>query len=518
LEERQRRRQKATLTEYARAIEIPGVPLNEDDPACETFYADTVTPAPHHDLLLEHLQRVAAGEIKRLMIFWPPGTAKTTYASVVFPTFYMGLKPRSNVIQASYGSDLALKLGRKCRSITRSATFKRLYGCELVADNRAADDWSLTNGSTYMAGGILSGITGNRADLLIIDDPIKGREEADSKTIRDKTWEAYKSDLRTRMKPNGCQVLIQTRWHSDDLAGRILPADYAGESGWVESQLGEPWFVLCLPAQADRDDDPLGREVGEWLWPDWFTPEHWETEKRAQGSRNWAALYQQKPTIDGGEILRSEWWQPWTEPLPSPDYVVISLDTAYTAKDEGDASACCVWWVCTGKDNRSIALLRYAWAKRLEFPELVDEVQETVRYFGGGMICRVLIEAKASGISVAQELRRRLPEQSVWEVQPKGDKIARAYAVQPMFEAERVWHAAQEDGSPKAWALDVIDECAAFPRGAHDDRVDAVTMGLRHIRNQGVVLLPEDDPPPIPLREVLKQSNTRSPYGSIGVR
>ena len=290
LEERHRGQAASGLVKYCGYIEIPGAPLNNDE-ECPEFYSETVTPAAHHILLLDALDRMMLGEIRRLMIFMPPGSAKSTYASVVFPTFYMARFARRNVIQATYASSLAAKFGRKCRQIARSRQFKTLFDTELVGDNAAADDWSLTNGSTYMCGGILSGITGNRADLLIIDDPVKGREAADSATIREKTREAYKSDLRSRLKPQGLQLIIQTRWHPEDLSGMILPKEYDGRSGLVTSQSGEEWYVICLPAQCERADDPLGRQVGEYLWTDWFPVAHWEAEKSTQGSRNWSALF-----------------------------------------------------------------------------------------------------------------------------------------------------------------------------------------------------------------------------------
>jgi len=182
LEHKLKMQAKKNLNDYCRYIDIPGVPINDDDD-CEAFYPDSVTPAKHHELINNILQDVAnktpdgQGRIKkRVMFFMPPGSAKSTYATVVFPTWFMGNHPNKNIICASYGSSLAVKFGRKCRSIARSKKYNDIFKAKLVEDNRAADDWSITNGSTYMAGGILSGITGNRADGLIIDDPIKGRE------------------------------------------------------------------------------------------------------------------------------------------------------------------------------------------------------------------------------------------------------------------------------------------------------------------------------------------------------
>src|SRR6202044_2030013 len=190
---------------------------------------------------------VEDGKIKRLLGMMPPGSAKSSYSSIVFPTHFLGRFKNSNIIVASYGSDLPKKFGRKARSIVRQPVFKRIFGCELTPESQAADEWVLTNGSEWMAAGILSGITGNRADGVIWDDLIKGRAEADSKLIRDKTWDAYMDDLMTRKKPAAFEVGISTRWHEDDIAGRILPNNYNGESGWVQGQDGNDWYVVCLP-------------------------------------------------------------------------------------------------------------------------------------------------------------------------------------------------------------------------------------------------------------------------------
>ena len=179
------------------------------------------------------------------MIFMPPGAAKSTYASVVFPVWFMGRKKRRNVIVATYASDLARKIGRRARSILRQPAYQEVFGCGLSPESSAADEWALTNENEFMGGGILSGITGNRADLLIIDDPIKGRQQADSETIRKTTREAYQDDLKTRLKPGGRIVLIQTRWHEADLAGSILPEDYDGESGPILCR--EVWISTMRP-------------------------------------------------------------------------------------------------------------------------------------------------------------------------------------------------------------------------------------------------------------------------------
>lgn len=184
LEEQRRRQTRDNFGEYCRHIELPGAPLNDHED-CEEFYPDNVTPAKDHDLVIDALQKVGDGDLKRVMFFMPPGSAKSTYGNVAFSTWYMGNHPRESVITTSYGTTLARKFGRKSRQIARSKLYQDLFNTGIARDNQSAEDWSLTNGATYMAGGILSGITGNRAHGLLIDDPVKGREDADSATIRD---------------------------------------------------------------------------------------------------------------------------------------------------------------------------------------------------------------------------------------------------------------------------------------------------------------------------------------------
>lgn len=463
LEIKRRRLAIADLNAYCRTVEIPGAPLLEDDPECEEFYPDTVEPAAHHKLINKTLMAVEEGKMPRCMIFMPPGSAKSTYASVVFPTWFMGRQPRRSVICTSYGSTLASRFGRKCRQITRSKIYKDLFNAELVSDNRAADDWSLTNESTYMAAGILAGVTGNRADGLVIDDPVKGRADADSPTIRAKVWDAYLNDLRTRLKPGAFILLIQTRWHEDDLAGRILPADWNGRSGWVTAKDGEPWFVLCLQAECEREDDPLGRKVGEWLWTDWFTPEHWAQEKRSQGSRNWQALYQQRPMPPDGALVKFSWLRRYTTPPAEFVRVVQSWDTAYKPQQHNDPSVCTTW----GETRHGYYLL-HVWRNRVEYPALK---RAAVSLYQRWKPHAVLIEDKGSGTSLIQELRSgtALP---VIGLDPMGvNKIDRLVAVSPRIEAGLVFlpHAAD-------WLIDFEAELCAFPLGTNDDQVDSTSQ------------------------------------------
>lgn len=323
-----RQRARDSLAEYSQSIELPGVPLTEvKDEETPLEYDDAGrvvgggkliqrlenTPvayrpiesrvALHHMLMMNEIQTCIEKDRGRLMIFAPPGSAKSTYASVVAPSWAMGKWSNYQVILASYATGIAAKQSRKVRSVVKGRKYGSLWTEKpaLNDDQRAVDDWSMSNGSSLMAAGLLAGITGNRADLLIIDDPIANREQADSATIREKIYNEYIDTAMTRAKPKMSVIIIQTRWHEEDLSGAILPEDYAGESGDIKCRDGQTWRVLSIPAKAESVNDPLGRAVGEYLWPEWFPREHWSTwEDNTRAARTWAALYQQRPAPFSG--------------------------------------------------------------------------------------------------------------------------------------------------------------------------------------------------------------------------
>lgn len=472
-----RRKGRDSLIGYANAIEIPGKPV-DDDPEAWLFHPVETSVADHHALLLNAIERTAARRHGRLMVFMPPGSAKSTYGSVVAPTYLMGKIPDYRIILASYGGDLAKRHGRRARQIASSKQYSSIFsGFEqnpvAVAISRAtsaADEWAITNGSEYLAFGILGGVTGSRAHGLIIDDPVKGREQADSPTIRKKTWDAYNDDLLTRLIPGGWVCIIQTRWHEDDLAGRILPKNYAGESGMIKCRDGKVWEIINLPAQCEREDDPLGREVGEYLWPEWFDEEHWETFK--QQSRTWSALFQQRPRPDEGGIFKEAWCKDRYNVIPdAADIIVHSWDTAQKEKEVNDPSALTVWKF--GRGTGRGYYLREVYKERIDYPTLKRKVKS---YAARDNPMAILIEDKSSGSSLIQDLREntKLP---IIAIEPEGSKLFRASEVSAMVEAGRL-HLPEE----AEWLVDFEGEFFGFPLSTNDDQVDSVTQFLKWIR------------------------------------
>ena len=248
--------------------------------------------APHHRLIAHKLQQVESGEISRLAIFVPPRHGKSELASRRFPAWYLGRHPERQLITASYNADLASDFGRDVRNIVGSADFGHVFGITLAPDSQAANRWHTDKGGAYVAAGVGTAITGRGTHILLIDDPVKDRADADSELVRKATWDWYRSTAYTRLMPGGAVILIQTRWHEDDLAGRLLDS-------------GE-WEVLSLPALAEGDD-PLNRQVGEALWPQWYDREELEHTRSVVGDREWSALFQQKPQADEGAYFKREW-------------------------------------------------------------------------------------------------------------------------------------------------------------------------------------------------------------------
>ena len=298
-----RRHARASLVHFASRVPVPGSPLSEIDEEARIPLIES-KQAEHHKLILAEMQRCMETPHGRLMIMAPPGSAKSTYATVVAPSWYLGREPNRRVIMASYGDDLARRHGRRTRQLLRASETSAILQCTLDPESRAADEFALTNGSEYMACGILGGITGNRAHGIVIDDPIKGREAADSQVVRDKTFAAYEDDLLTRLIPGGWVVIINTRWHEDDVSGRILPPDWAGESGDIPCRDGNIWRVLCLQAECQSKTDPMRRPIGAMLWPEWFDDRHWGQFRLNR--RTWSSLYQQRPAPDDGILFRRD--------------------------------------------------------------------------------------------------------------------------------------------------------------------------------------------------------------------
>lgn len=441
-----------------------------------TDFAPLIYPryenAAHLRILSEKLEAVERGDISRLIVTMPPRHGKTWTASHLFPAWFLGRDPERYVIAATYAQEYADDIGRAVRNILADPQFSEVFAaCKIADDNASIRRFATTAGGTYFAAGVGGPITGRGADLFLIDDPIKGREDADSEAMRRQLRDWYTSVAYTRLMPKGRIVLIQTRWRDDDLAGWVL-----------KEHAHEGWETVDFPAVLPD---------GSTLWPDRYDAEALARIKRTLPSRDWHALYMQKPVADEGGILKRHWWQRWKKDAPpAVEHVVISLDTAFSEKDSADYSAATVWgWFKSGdatdetkapKELDNVILLD-AWRDRVDFPDLRTKVKALIKKYQPDT---VLIESKASGQSLIQELRRAgIP---VVAYTPDRDKVARAWSVQPILESGVVW------APEKPFADMVIDECAAFPTGAHDDLVDCTTQALIRFRRAGMARLTSD--------------------------
>lgn len=464
----ERLRRKAardSLTAFASQIDIPGKPIQGQE---DRFGVIETPLVAHHELLCRALQACIEKPGGRLMVLMPPGSAKSTYMSVVTPTWIMGRQPRYQVILTSYGDELAIKHARRARQIVQSKRFAEIFDIELAKGQTAADQWKLTNESEYMASGILAGLTGNRGDLLLVDDPLRGREAAESQTQRDKVWDAYQDDARSRLKPGGSRAMTLTRWHEDDPAGRLLPKDWAGESGPILCSDGHVWQVICLPALADRADDPLGRSMGEGLWPEWFGPGHWEEFKFPP--RSWLSLYQQKPTSEQGTFFKREWFEPQRyEVAPEPQHLSIYLtgDFAVTESD-GDFTELAVW----GVDHQDNVYALDWWYGQNTADVWIRELLNRVDRFKP-----LWFVGETGPIRRAVEpyLQKAMTERQLfvaceWLPHGTANKEANARSFQALASVGKVRF-------PRlAWAERAIDQLLRFPTGRHDDVVDACSL------------------------------------------
>lgn len=471
-----RRRARRDLEAFASRVPVPGSPLSdaEDDASIPLIESQQ---AEHHRLILREMQKCMQTPHGRLMIMAPPGSAKSTYATVVGPSWYLGQQPNRRVILASYGGDLARRHGRRTRQLLRSPEACGILQTSLSEDSRAADEFSLTNGSEYIACGIMAGVTGNRAHGIVIDDPIKGREDADSKTIRDKTYAAYEDDLLTRLIPGGWVTIIQTRWHEDDISGRILPENWAGESGDIECRDGNTWRVLCLQAECQTKTDPLGREIGGMLWPEWFDLKHWDQFRRNR--RTWSSLYQQIPAPAEGILFRSDDMATYDK-TPAILRIIGGSDYAVTP-DGGDWTEHGVAGIAA---DGTVYLLD--WWRGQVGPEVWIErkIDMMIRWaplawFGEAGPIRRATEGRLKQRMNERDVRCRLE----W-LPSINDKPTRAQSIIATAGMGRLWW-------PRAaWVPELQRQCLVFPAGQPDDGVDTLSIIGRGADSLGRALKP----------------------------
>lgn len=410
--------------------------------------------------LQDFLERDTGHAYDILLIQTPPQHGKSITVTETLPSWYLGRHPDRRVIVAGYSEDFAERFCRRNREKLQ-AFGQDLFGVRLGKVARAAE-FELEGGGRMIARGLLSGITGNPAELLIVDDPIKSRQEADSPTIRDRIWEEWQNSLKSRFAAGAKVIVIMTPWHEDDLAGRMLHSEIHVE-------------LLRLPVEAEADD-PMGRPIGAPLCPELGKDEHWLRDfKRAYihdpkgGARAWAALYQCAPRVEDGELVKRSWWKRYPlRETPPFGTQVISVDAAFKGGENNDFVAITVW----GKAGSDYYLLDCL-DRHLDFPGTLRAIRAMAKLYPEARA--VLIEDKANGPAIIQTLQKEL---FCIPVTPKGGKVARVHAVSPAIEAGHV-----HIPTDVPWAESFLDQWTAFPAGKHDDMVDSASQALSWLIN-----------------------------------
>ena len=433
----------------------------------------------HHKKIAEKFNDIANKKIKRLIINMPPRHTKSEFASFLLPAWMVGRRPDLKIIQSTHTTELAIRFGRKAKTLIDSPEYQQMFKTTLREDSQAAGKWETSQGGEYYAAGVGSAITGRGADLLIIDDP-HSEQDALNMSSMERAYEWYTSGPRQRLQPGGTIVVVMTRWNMKDLTGMLLKSQKELKS--------DKWELIEFPAIL-----PSGKPV----WPEYWKKDELEGVKASISIGKWNAQWMQNPTAEEGSLIKREWWKVWEkDTMPPLEHVIQSYDTAFLKKESADYSAITTWGVFRpDQDSPPNLILLDAVKERLEFPELRKKAMEQYRYWNPET---VIIESKASGLPLTYELRKMGIPVINFTPSRGNDKHARVNACAPIFESGQIW------APDMKFAEEVVEECASFPYGDHDDLVDSTTQAVMRFRQGGFITLPDDekeDSIPSPIRE-----------------
>ncbi|ASF00491.1 putative terminase large subunit [uncultured virus] len=421
----------------------------------------------HHKIMSEKFNKVATGQLKRVIINMAPRHTKSEFSSYLLPSWMIGKNPKLKIIQATHTTELAVRFGRKAKNLIDSQEYQKIFQTKLREDSKAAGRWETNEGGEYFAAGVGGSITGRGADLLIIDDPHSEQDALNTNAL-ERTWEWYTSGPRQRLQPGGVIVVVMTRWNTKDLTGKLINAQ--------KETKADQWEVIEFPAILPNEKP---------LWPEYWKLEELEGVKASLAIGKWNAQYQQNPTAEEGSIIKREWWNLWDKDLPPLYHVIQSYDTAFLKKETADYSAITTWGVFYPTEDSGPNLILLDVVKdRFEFPELRRVALEQYNYWKPES---VIVEGKASGMPLTFELRKQGIPVINYTPSRGNDKHARVNAVAPLFESGQIW--ATDD----KFSEEVIEECAAFPYGDHDDLVDSMTQAVMRFRQGGFIEHPDDE-------------------------
>lgn len=427
----------------------------------------------HHKIMADAFERVAEGKLKRLIINMPPRHTKSEFASFLFPAWFLGKFPQKKIIQTAHTAELAVGFGRKVRNLVNTPPYQKIFPTKLSTDSKAAGRWNTNKGGDYFAIGVGGAVTGKGADVLIIDDPHSEQEAMQGNpNVYDRVYEWFSSGPRQRLQPGGSIIVVMTRWSKRDLTGQIINNSIKRD--------GDEWEVIEFPALMPS---------GTPLWPEFWAQNELEAIKAEIPVGKWEAQYQQNPTSEEGAMIKREMWKIWDKDNPPIcDYVIQSWDTAFEKHNRADYSACTTWGVFyhpndKGQEQANIILLD-AFKDRLEFPELKAKAFDLYKEWNPDSL---IVEKKAAGAPLIYEMRRTGIPLQEYTPTKGSDKIARVNAISDIFASGFVWC------PDTRWADEVMEECASFPNGEHDDLVDSTSQALLRFRQGGFLRLNTDD-------------------------
>jgi predicted phage terminase large subunit-like protein len=435
----------------------------------------------HHRILADLLMQLAEGRQDRVCVNIPPRHGKSQLVSIYFPAWFIGRHPNKKVLMVSHTTDLAVDFGRKVRNLIDTDTYRKIFPTvTLAADSKSAGRWNTNVGGEYFACGVGSALAGRGADLLLVDDPHNEQDIINGNfDVFDKAYEWFTYGARTRLMPGGRVAIIQTRWHLDDLTGRVLKDMSLNEAA-------DQYEVVEFPAILEVKKD--GKVTEKALWPEFFDLDALSRTKASMPLFQWNAQYQQNPTAEEAALVKREWWKIWKkEDPPSCEYIIMSLDAAAESHNRADFTALTTWGVFFNEEASAYhIILLNSIKRRVEFPELKRLAHEEYTEWEPDSF---IVEKKSSGVALYQELRRMgVMVQEFTPHRGTGDKMARLNSVADIVQSGLVW-------VPETrWAEELVEEVAGFPFVSHDDLVDATVMVLMRFRQGGFIRLPTDEP------------------------
>jgi predicted phage terminase large subunit-like protein len=449
---------------------------------CKKMQPDYIV-GRHHRILANMLMAIERGDKDRICVNMPPRHGKSQLVSIFYPAWFLGRNPDKKVMMVSHTTDLAVDFGRKVRNLIATDEYKAVFPTvSLAIDSKSAGRWNTNMKGEYFACGIGSSIAGRGADLLLVDDPHSEQDVLSGNfDVFDKAYEWFTFGARTRLMPGGRVAIVQTRWHLDDLTGRVT-------RDMAQNEQADQYEVVEFPAILETKNKKTKKITPKPLWPEFFDMDALLRTKASMPVFQWNAQYQQQPTAEEAALVKREWWQRWKgESPPYCEYVIMSLDAAAEKHNRADFTALTTWGVFLNEHTSAYnIILLNSIKERMEFPELKRLAMEQYDEWEPDSF---IVEKKSAGTALYQEMRRMgLPVSEYTPHRGSGDKLARLNSVADIVASELVW-------MPETrWAEEVIEEIAGFPFMSHDDLVDSTVMALMRFRQGGFIRLPTDEP------------------------